>query len=248
MANIHKEINQLEHWLITLPNQGVPSGETTSVTSLHSLTAAIDRLSKQFDVQQHALNHIVDRLDILERDRDPADSQESAPNDYLDPWIDSSRTPLQNEIIDVLEPAYKVPDPVYTVHKTETLFEPPFVAPLKEETVSAIEALPVIQAVIAAVPEAAPIIASKATEPVPTPLPEAFQYLLMKRKRKRTKEWNWIPLNSMESPITEMMKDLSMELWKTNSHPTPPLDSGRRKQRRSNSIEPRRLRTLRIRT
>jgi hypothetical protein len=174
MANIHKEINQLEHWLITLPNQGVPSGETTSVTSLHSLTAAIDRLSKQFDVQQHALNHIVDRLDILERDRDPADSQESAPNDYLDPWIDSSRTPLQNEIIDVLEPAYKVPDPVYTVHKTETLFEPPFVAPLKEETVSAVEALPVIQAVIAAVPAAAPIIASKATEPVPTPLPEAL--------------------------------------------------------------------------
>jgi len=190
MANIHKEINQLEHWLITLPNQGVPAGESiVGISSLQSLTAVIEGLSKKFDVQQHALNHIVDRLDILERDRDPVDSQESAPNDYLDPWIDSSRSPLQNEIIDVLEPAYKLPDPVYTVHKTETLFEPPF-APVKVlADEPAVEIVPVVQEVITAldkivapvttlVEAAAPVAPAPvavvapvaAAEPVPVPV------------------------------------------------------------------------------
>lgn len=126
MANIHKEISQLEHWLITLPNQGVPVSDLPHSNSpIATLASMMERLSKQFDVQQHALNHIVDRLDILERDRNQDESEESAPNDYLDPWLDSSHSPLQNEIIDVLPQ-----EPIYTVHKTETLFEPPFIAPV----------------------------------------------------------------------------------------------------------------------
>ena len=103
IASIHKQLNQLEQWLITLPADSSP---------MPSIYGAIDKLSKQFEVQQHALNHIVDRLDMLEGMREQP---------YLDPWADPSASDLQNEIIEPLEP-------IYTIHKTETLFEPAPVA------------------------------------------------------------------------------------------------------------------------
>jgi chemotaxis protein histidine kinase CheA len=73
----------------------------------------VERLSKQFEVQQHALNHIVDRLDILEGMRNEPCYMDL----HDDPWLDHSPTQLQNEIIDPIEP-------VYHICKTETLFEP----------------------------------------------------------------------------------------------------------------------------
>ena len=96
--------------LTTVPLTTVPL--TTAPLATAPLVIAIERLTKQFEVQQHALNHIVDRLDILEGMRDRTS--------YLpdEPWLDGSLTQLQNEIIDPIEP-------IYTVHKTDTLFEPP---------------------------------------------------------------------------------------------------------------------------
>ena len=107
MSNIHKEISQLEHWLIRLPQEPAPQRVEGS------LQAMIERLSKQMEVQQHTLNHIIDRLDILEN-RPESD-------DFMgDPWLDHAGTQLQNEIVDVLEP-------IYTVRK-----ESPAVAVTKE--------------------------------------------------------------------------------------------------------------------
>lgn len=95
MSNIHKEISQLEHWLIRLPQEPAPQRVDGS------LQAMIERLSKQMEVQQHTLNHIIDRLDILEN-RPESD-------DFMgDPWLDHAGTQLQNEIVDVLEPIYTV--------------------------------------------------------------------------------------------------------------------------------------------
>ena len=104
MDSIHKQLEQLEQWLNNVPDQ--PNQPAPS-----PLAVAIERLSKQFEVQQHALNHIVDRLDILEGMRDHPS--------YLsdEPWLDSSSTQLQNDIIDPLEP-------LYNIRKTDTLFEP----------------------------------------------------------------------------------------------------------------------------
>lgn len=127
--SICQQLEQLEQWLNTVPESTslataplvtaplttaplttVPL--TTVPLTTAPLTIAIERLTKQFEVQQHALNHIVDRLDILEGMRDRTS--------YLpdEPWLDGSLTQLQNEIIDPIEP-------IYTVHKTDTLFEPP---------------------------------------------------------------------------------------------------------------------------
>ena len=119
MSNIHKEISQLEHWLIRLPQEPV------SPPANASLQAMIERLSKQMEVQQHTLNHIIDRLDILEN-RPESD-------DFMgDPWLDHAGTQLQNEIVDVLEP-------IYTVRKEQP------VAVTKEPSHVAIDPLKLIQ-------------------------------------------------------------------------------------------------------
>ena len=107
MSSIQKELEQLEKWL----GGSLPRPEPSPSTD--SLLTAVERLSKQFEVQQHALNHIVDRLDILEGMRNEPCYMDL----HDDPWLDHSPTQLQNEIIDPIEP-------VYHICKTETLFEP----------------------------------------------------------------------------------------------------------------------------
>ena len=100
MNNIQKELRQLEHWLNTLPdavNHAVPS-------QLDESHAILERLSKQYDVQQHALNHIIDRLDVLEEARAVRIDDE--------PWTADDSTCLENMIIDPLEP-------IYHIHKSE---------------------------------------------------------------------------------------------------------------------------------
>lgn len=106
MSSIQKELEQLEKWL----GGSLPHPEPSHSTD--SLLTAVERLSKQFEVQQHALNHIVDRLDILEGVRNEPRYMDL----HDDPWLDHSPTQLQNEIIDPIEP-------LYHICKTDTLFE-----------------------------------------------------------------------------------------------------------------------------
>ena len=106
MSSIQKELEQLEKWLANGSECPKPSHSTDT------LLTAVERLSKQFEVQQHALNHIVDRLDILEGMRNEPCYMDL----HDDPWLDHSPTQLQNEIIDPIEP-------VYHICKTDTMFE-----------------------------------------------------------------------------------------------------------------------------
>lgn len=94
MTNIQKELSQLEHWLNTLPTDIAPRPDTL-----------LEKLSKQYEVQQHAMNHLVDRLEILEASKGASE----------DVWLDSSSTYLENAIIDPLNEA----EPVYVVRKEE---------------------------------------------------------------------------------------------------------------------------------
>lgn len=163
MSNIHKEISQLEHWLTRLPPQeAVPQHANTALQTM------IERLSKQMEVQQHTLNHIIDRLDILEN-RPDSDAFMG------DPWLDHAGTQLQNEIVDVLEP-------IYTVRK-----EPTPITFMKETTRGAIDPLSMIQVtggdaiqikemlqVPEAVPEAVPVaVPETVSVALPVPVSEA---------------------------------------------------------------------------
>ena len=125
--SIYQQLEQLEQWLHAIPESiSLPTAPlataplATAPLATAPLAIAIERLTKQFEVQQHALNHIVDRLDILEGTQDRTS--------YLpdEPWLDGSLTQLQNEIIDPIEP-------IYTVHKTDTLFEPPITVEVKKQ-------------------------------------------------------------------------------------------------------------------
>ena len=141
MSSIQKELEQLEKWL----GGSLPRPEPSPSTD--SLLTAVERLSKQFEVQQHALNHIVDRLDILEGMRNEPCYMDL----HDDPWLDHSPTQLQNEIIDPIEP-------VYHICKTETLFEAapsphPLAQPLAQPLVQplvqpVVEQQPVAQSVV----------------------------------------------------------------------------------------------------
>jgi hypothetical protein len=101
LTNVKKEFSQLEHWLNSLhseaPNQSNLEG------TMRALVASVENLTKQYESQQLALHHIVDRLEILERGKEA-----------VDPWLDSASTCLENTIIDPLES-------VYVVHKEDEL-------------------------------------------------------------------------------------------------------------------------------
>ena len=128
IAKIQGELEQLENWLhrdySTAPTL-VPSTSVAPTpvaptpvpsTPIATVTASVDgtiiyhaiqQLSKQLDSQQHTLNHMIDRLDILEGTR----------NIHIeDPWLDADVTQLQNEIIDNDLDEY---DTVINVNKSE---------------------------------------------------------------------------------------------------------------------------------
>lgn len=110
MLNIQKELRQLEHWLNTLPE----SAPSMTVSTNPDMVSTMEKLSRQYDVQQHALNHIVDRLDMLEEMREIQVNQDE---EKTDPWLDSSSTYLENTIVDPLEQ-------IYLVRKEAELFQP----------------------------------------------------------------------------------------------------------------------------
>ena len=97
MSNVQKEFRQLEHWLNSLHGEKLAGDKPSE--SMTRLEQMIMKLSSQFEVQQLALNHIVDRLDIIEGTRD------IEIND--NPWLEE--TCMENTII----------DPMYLVHKEE---------------------------------------------------------------------------------------------------------------------------------
>ena len=146
MSSIQKELEQLEKWLA---NGSLPRPEPSHSTD--SLLAAVERLSKQFEVQQHALNHIVDRLDILEGVRNEPCYMDL----HDDPWLDHSPTQLQNEIIDPIEPFYHI-------CKTDTMIETaPSPRPLEKPLAQPLEKpleKPLAQPIVEQQPLAQPIV------------------------------------------------------------------------------------------
>jgi hypothetical protein len=106
MANIQKEMSQLEHWLNNFGDDSRP--ETTHHTSspgMSELFTAIEKLSGQMILQEHTLNNINDRLEILEETREV-----HIDNKYDDlPWVDNCCVPLNDELLSE--------EPVYTINK-----------------------------------------------------------------------------------------------------------------------------------
>jgi hypothetical protein len=159
MSTIKKELEQLEQWLNrdwTEKNakDAVPVASLTPVptpvASLNQLSdatgiyQAIQQLSKQLEVQQHTLNHIIDRMDVLEDTKEVHISSN-------DPWLDSAGTLLQNELDEEHLDEY---EPIINVRKAE-------------EAVAIIEAEPVAEPVAAvAIIEVEPVAAIEVVEPV----------------------------------------------------------------------------------
>jgi hypothetical protein len=114
LTNVQKEFRQLEHWLNSLhPSEPSQPSALSSHSNdrleatLRDISSSISQLTKQYEVQQLALHHIVDRLDILEGARD------IQIDDNDDPWlIDSTGACLENTIIEPVES-------VYVIHKEE---------------------------------------------------------------------------------------------------------------------------------
>ena len=107
MSNIQKEVSQLEHWLMNLPDDfpSQPSHQTTSddvpgfdVAKLYSV---VDKLSEQISNQQYTLSNIIDRLDTIEngytRERKIHIEEDGKSSN---PWLDNHCEPLCNEIIE----------------------------------------------------------------------------------------------------------------------------------------------------
>ena len=153
MSSIQKELEQLEKWL----GGSLPQPEPRHSTD--SLLTAVERLSKQFEVQQHALNHIIDRLDILEGVRNEPCYMDL----HDDPWLDHSPTQLQNEIIDPIEP-------LYHIRKTDTLFEPA-PSPHHVEPLTVVEQPPLAQLLVQPLVEQQPVVQPLA-QPVVQPVVE----------------------------------------------------------------------------
>jgi hypothetical protein len=109
MSNIQKEISQLEHWLINLPDDIPPPSHPVHNQSddipgfdITKLYTVVNKLSEQISNQHYTLNNIIDRLDTIEngytRERKihiDGDIQNIAP------WVDDNHSePLRNEMIE----------------------------------------------------------------------------------------------------------------------------------------------------
>ena len=100
MATIHKELQQLEQWLLR-----VPDNESTSMMD------RLDCLSKQMNAQQYTLNHIMDRIDVLEGVKEI----------HIDENLDELESPSDLSSPDLFEPVYMVQknDVVYPEQRME---------------------------------------------------------------------------------------------------------------------------------
>ena len=114
LTNVQKEFRQLEHWLNSLHPSTVEQSAPANLSNdrmeatLRDISSSISQLSKQYEVQQLALHHIVDRLDILEGARD------IQIDDNDDPWLfDSTSSCLENTIVEPVES-------VYVIHKEDS--------------------------------------------------------------------------------------------------------------------------------
>ncbi len=125
MANVQKEISQLEHWLNNLSDDGTPRIPSQCPAPGHSydehfefsnLNRVIERLAEDVSNQRHTLNNILERLDNLEGFRRPNrevfidENVEQNGCNRNDPWLDNNCEPLENELIgeedDISEPLY----------------------------------------------------------------------------------------------------------------------------------------------
>jgi hypothetical protein len=108
MANVQKEIGQLEHWLLsTTANTPFPSPVLTAVSvsetenqGLSQITTLLEKLSKQYEVQQHTLNYLMDRFTIMEQTREVHIQK-------AEPWMDASDAFVEIDS-DLSEPIYMV--------------------------------------------------------------------------------------------------------------------------------------------
>ena len=131
MSNVNKEFRQLEHWLNTLETKqalgSIPSMSSIAPfeefelrlkammgnlePTLNDLSSKMEQMTKQFDVQQLTIHHLMDRLEVLENTRGLQVHEmdiNSINEECQNPWDDTT-TGLENEIIE---------DPVFVmVHK-----------------------------------------------------------------------------------------------------------------------------------
>jgi predicted nucleic acid-binding Zn-ribbon protein len=108
MANVQKEISQLEHWLNNLSDEtptNIPSQPNHSYDDhfeFSNLNRIIERLAEDVSNQRHTLNNILERLDNLEGFQRPDREvfiDENTNQHTNDPWLDNHCEPLENEVI-----------------------------------------------------------------------------------------------------------------------------------------------------
>jgi hypothetical protein len=97
----------LEQWLSR--EWTAPTPAPAQFPDTTGIYQAIQQLSKQLEVQQHTLNHIIDRMDVLEDTKEIHISSN-------EPWLDTTGTLLQNELDENLLDEY---EPIINVNKTE---------------------------------------------------------------------------------------------------------------------------------
>jgi hypothetical protein len=165
LTNVQKEFRQLEHWLNSLhpsePSQTSPPSNDRLEATLRDISSSISQLAKQYEVQQLALHHIVDRLDILEGARN------IQIDDNDDPWLfDSTSTGLENTIIEPVES-------VYVIHKEEADSQTPIMTntpPSSPSTASlvtsSVPSIELVQEVVNEVKPVKEVEAVAAVEPV----------------------------------------------------------------------------------
>ena len=139
MNQIQKELSQLEHWLIHLPEEGGaapppasgssgPSDSSghaaacPSDSSGHAVTCpsdwgrllhSVEQLTKQMELQQATLHHIIGRVAVLESVKEV-----HIESDQGDPWMDNETTPFVPD--EEAEEHARGDSVVYIVHKSSS--------------------------------------------------------------------------------------------------------------------------------
>jgi hypothetical protein len=122
MNQIQKELSQLEHWLIHLPEEGgaappQASGAAPPLSSGPSdwgrLLHSVEQLTKQMELQQATLHHIIGRVAVLESVKEV-----HIESDQGDPWMDNETTPFVPD--EEAEEHAREDSVVYIVHKSSS--------------------------------------------------------------------------------------------------------------------------------